>query len=89
MPSRLAELAARSASLREAVFEKEAGPLAMLGLRAAKGIGSWAMKNKGTTLGLGLTAAIAPGAIKGSYQQAKAGFDPAVQQAMLGPVPGV
>jgi hypothetical protein len=47
------------------------------------------MKNKGTAAGLALTGALAPMAIKGSYQQAKAGFDPAVQQAMLGPVPGV
>jgi hypothetical protein len=82
---KLARLAARSAALREAVLEKEAGLLGS----TAKTVGSWAVKNPGKALGVGLTGALTPMAVKGSFRQSKAGFDPAMQQAMLGPVPGV
>lgn len=90
MLARLAKLAARSAELRQAALDKEAG-LGDLAWRAAKGVasrtGKWAWENPMTALGVGLTTAVAPGAIKGSYATHKAGFDPMRQQMLLGQAP--
>jgi hypothetical protein len=85
---KLAELAARSASLREASLRKEAG-LFDAGIKAAKGLGSLAVKNPMAALGAGVIAAVAPGAVKGSFKKNRAGFDPAMHEAMHGPPPGV
>lgn len=84
---KLAELAARSASLREAALRKEAG-LFGAGIAAAKAIGGFAVKNPMAALGIGVTGALAPMVAKGSFKKNRAGFDPAMQQAMLGPPPG-
>lgn len=95
MASHLAKLAARSASLREAVFAKEAGlwgaglkGIGEAAFRGVKGVGGWSVKHPLAAAGMGLVAAAAPTALRGQYQQSKAGFDPAMQQAMLGPTPG-
>lgn len=86
MLAKLAELAARSKELRDASFEKEAflGTAARVAMKA----GRLAVKNPGAALGVGLTAAMAPGAAKSSWQKYQTGFDPDVQQQMLGPAPG-
>ena len=80
MLNRLAKLASRSAQLRLAVIEKRAASL----LGAA---GKWAMNHK-LPVGLGAVAGVtgAQGAV-GKYRETKAGFDPAVQQVMLGKPP--
>lgn len=88
MLSHLAKLAARSAQLREA-STKEAGLVGAVA-SAAKGLGSWAVNSPGKALlgGLGAMSAVSGvGQAKGKYKQFKAGFDPAVQQAMLGAPP--
>lgn len=85
MLDRLVKLAARTAQLREAAI-KEAGLIGAVA-SAAKGVGSWAMNNPGKALFGGLTSAGGVSQAKGKYKQYKAGFDPAVQQAMLGTPP--
>lgn len=86
MLDRLVKLAARSAQLRTASLLKQAGILGSV----AKGVGGWAINNPGKALMGGVTAVGAAGAAKGGvgkYRQFKTGFDPAVQQVMLGQSP--
>ena len=89
MLERLSKLAARSAQLRKMAMDKQAvvGALASLAGRGAVGVGKWAVKHPGQALIGGLAAATAPGAVKGSYRQHMAGFNPDVQQAMHGMAP--
>ena len=78
MRERLAKLAHTSAKLRRGIF-KEAGLGGYL-------LGA-AIKHPGKALGtLGLGALGAAGSV-GTFQKHRAGFDPEVQKAMLGPVP--
>lgn len=90
MLARLAKLAARSQQLRKIAMQKQAIIGALAG-RAAVSAGKWAAKNPGQAavggLAAGLTAAAAPGAVKGTYQEHMAGFRPDVQQAAQAPVP--
>jgi hypothetical protein len=81
----LAKLACRSAQLRRAVLQKQAG----LAGAALKTLGGAAAKHP-VMAALGGLGAVQGGAgAVGKYREHKSGFDPAVQQAMLGqpPVP--
>ena len=81
----LAKLAHRSAQLRQAAI-KEAGLVGAIG-SAAKSLGGYAIENPGKALFGSLAVAGGVSGAKGKYKQYKAGFDPAVQQAMLGNPP--
>jgi hypothetical protein len=83
MLNRLTKLAARSAQLRNAALLKQAGILGSV----AKGVGQWAVNNPGKALFGAMGTAGAATATKGKYRQFKSGFDPAVQQVMMGNVP--
>lgn len=75
MLERFAKLACRSAQLRRAVIEKRAAsPLGGVGKAMMLGMG-------------GLTAVTGVKGAVGKYRENKAGFDPAVQQVMLGKPP--
>ncbi len=87
MLEQLSKLAARSASLRSAHLQKEAGMIGSAALSAAKFTGKAAVNNPGTALGVGVVGAVSPGAVKGSFQKHHAGFDPAAQKALLGETP--
>ena len=86
MLEHLARLAERSAELRKAALEKEAG-IMDLGLRFGAKALNFAKKNPLGTIGAGMSAAMAPSALQGSYQRHKSGFDPDTQRAMLGSAP--
>lgn len=79
---RLAKLAQSSGDLRSKALEKRG----MIGRLAsgAKAIGTWASKNKGKAAigGIGGVASIS--SAKGAFQEYKAGFNPAVQNARMG-----
>lgn len=87
MLARLRKHAATSSALRQASLEKTA----LVGAIAAGGkmLGRAAMKHPVAALGVGLTAAAAPGAAVGTYRKSMAGFDPGVQRMLSGtpPVP--
>ena len=85
MLARLAKLAARSQQLRKIAMQKQAILGAIAG--TAVGAGKWAVKNPGKALTGGLMTAMAPGAVKGTYQEHMTGFRPDVQQAAQAPVP--
>lgn len=78
MLARLAKLADTSRSLSRAV-EKRAG---LLG-----GAARLALKHPGKTLAAGMTGTAAVVGGRGKYREFKTGFDPVVQQQMLGMPP--
>lgn len=83
MLRQLAKYASAGARLRELALEKRAG---LLGA-AVKTIGGAAIKNPLQTAGVAMGVGAGASGAKGKYQQYKAGFDPAVQQSMLGQPP--
>lgn len=79
----LTKYATASAHLREMALEKRAGLLGS----AVKTIGGAAIKSPLQSAGVALGVGTGVTGAKGKYQQYKAGFDPAVQQSMLGQPP--
>jgi hypothetical protein len=82
--ARLAKLARTSGKLRTKV-----AAVGLLGkllnpLRTAK---RWARKNPGSAIGATAVGGLGVMGAAGSYRSNKAGFDPQVQKAMLGPTP--
>lgn len=83
MLEHLAKLASRSAQLRNAALTKQSSILGSV----AGGAGRWALNNPGKALFGTLAVSGGASAMKGKYKQFKSGFDPAVQQVMMGQAP--
>lgn len=83
MLGRLTKLASRSAQLRTAALQKEAG---LLGA-AVKGVGGAIARNPGKSAVIGISGLSAGQAVSEKTKQFKAGFDPNSQKQMLGNAP--